>query len=86
MEERWIVPTESSSYIYRIYLKFSRRIKMIYSMIRSQQSPGNIFKIWISRDVEGWMCDEDSLPKGWMRKYQEELKTYYFDAVDKDKL
>ena len=55
-------------------------------MIRSQQSPGNIFKIWISRDVEGWMCDEDNLPEGWMRKYQEELKTYYFDAVDKDKL
>ena len=72
--------------IYRIYLKFSSRIKVIYSMIRSQQSPGNIFKIWISRDVEGWMCGEDNLPEGWMRKYQEELKTYYFDAVDKDKL
>ena len=58
--------------------KFSSRIEAIASLIKNQQSPDDIFRMWSNLHLEGWVCDEDNLPSGWRRKYQEELRTYHY--------
>merc|ERR1719350_1472566 len=37
----------------------------IGSMIKENFDPHAIFKMWSTLDVEGWVTDDDRLPKGW---------------------
>ena len=57
---------------------FSSRIEAMRAMIETKQSPEDIFKMWKSLDLEGWVCDEGYLPPGWRRKYSDESETYTY--------
>ena len=81
VSENWLVTRKSDNSILISNPKgekFSRRIEAIASMIKKQQSPGDIFRMWKHLHLEGWVCDEDNLPSGWRRKYLEELGTYHY--------
>ena len=38
-------------------------------MIKNQQTPTDIFKLWNTLHLEGWVCDDLNLTSGWRRKY-----------------
>ena len=79
--ENWLIATKSDNSILISSPKgekFSSRIEAIASMIKNQQSPGDIFRMWKNLHLEGWVCDEENLPSGWRRKYLEELGTYHY--------
>ena len=81
LPENWLITRISDSSFLISSPKgeqFSSRIEAIVSLIRKQESPDDIFKLWSSLHLEGWVCDDDNLPSGWRRKYQEELKTYNY--------
>ena len=48
--------------------RFESRKEAIDYMIKGSQSSSEIFTMWNSLDVEGWISDEDHLPRGWRRK------------------
>ena len=79
--ENWLIARKSDNNILISSPKgerFSSRIEAIASMIRNQQSPEDMFKMWRNLHLEGWVCDEAHLPSGWRRKYLEELETYHY--------
>ena len=81
LPENWLIGRKSDNSILISSSKgekFSSRIEAIASLIKNQQSPDDIFKMWSNLHLEGWVHDEDNLPSGWRRKYQEELKTYHY--------
>ena len=47
-------------------------------MIKESQSSSNIFTMWNSLDAEGWISDEEHLPRGWRRKHVEDLQKNWF--------
>ena len=57
---------------------FSSRIEAMRAMIETKQSSDDIFRMWKSLDLEGWVCDEGYLPPGWRRKYSDESKTHTY--------
>ena len=57
---------------------FSSRIEAMRAMIETKQSPDDIFKMWKSLDLEGWVCDEDHLPPGWRRKHSDDSETHTY--------
>lgn len=77
----WLSARDSDSKVHISNSKgdtFSSRIEAMRAMIETKQSPDDIFKMWKSLDVEGWVCDEGYLPPGWRRKYSDESETYAF--------
>ena len=81
LPENWLIARKSDNSILISSPEgenFSSRIEAIASMIRNQQSPEDMFKMWRNLHLEGWVCDEDYLPSGWRRKYLEELETYHY--------
>ena len=48
--------------------RFQSRKDAIDYMIREGQSSSDIFTMWNCLDVEGWVSDEDHLPRGWRWK------------------
>ena len=81
LPENWLIARKSENNVLISSPKgeqFSSRIEAIASLIKNQQSPDDIFKMWSNLHLEGWVCDEDNLPSGWRRKYQEELRTYHY--------
>ena len=37
-------------------------------MIKEKYSPEDIFKLWNTLHLDGWMDDADNLPTGWKKK------------------
>ena len=58
--------------------RFESRKDAIDFMIKESQSSSNIFTMWNSLDAEGWISDEEHLPRGWRRKYVEDLQKNWF--------
>ena len=52
--------------------RFQSRKDAIDYMIREGQSSSDIFTMWNCLDVEGWVSDEDHLPRGWRWKTRED--------------
>merc|ERR1719211_618250 len=53
----------------------------IENMIKENYDPHAIFKMWSTLDVEGWVTDDDRLPKGWRVRSKDRLKDnwqFYF--------
>ena len=53
----------------------------IENMIKENFDPHAIFKMWSTLDVEGWVTDDDRLPKGWRIRSKDRLKDnwqFYF--------
>jgi len=53
----------------------------IESMIKDDFDPQAIFRMWSTLDVEGWVTDDDRLPKGWRVRSKDRLKDnwqFYF--------
>ena len=57
---------------------FHSRIEAIEYMIKHEQSPVNIFKLWNNLHLEGWDCDEQNLPSGWRRKAAKKMGHYQY--------
>ena len=79
--ENWLIARKSDNSILISTPKgekFRSRIEAIASMIRNQQSPEDMFKMWRNLHLEGWVCDEAHLPSGWRRKYLDDLETYNY--------
>ena len=57
---------------------FHSRIEAIEHMIKQQQSPVDIFKLWSDLHLEGWHCDDQNLPSGWRRKIVETSGRYEY--------
>ena len=56
---------------------YSSRKDAIDAMIRNNSSPSDIFKLWNTLHVEGWLEDVN-LPTGWKRKYLPRSAAHYF--------
>ena len=56
---------------------YSSRKDAIDAMIRNNSSPSDIFKLWNTLHVEGWLEDAN-LPTGWKRKYIPRSSAHYF--------
>ena len=52
--------------------RFENRIDAIDFMIKNSQSSTDIFTMWNSLSLEGWVSDEDHVPRGWRRKTSKE--------------
>ena len=57
---------------------FHSRIEAIEYMIKHEQSPVDIFKLWNNLHLEGWDCDEQNLPSGWRRKAAKKMGHYEY--------
>ena len=57
---------------------FHSRIEAIEHMIKQQQSPVDIFRLWSDLHLEGWRCDDQNLPSGWRRKVVAESGRYEY--------
>ena len=67
----WCVHSGSGREILRFKTsggRFENRIDAIDYMIKNSQSSTDIFTMWNSLSLEGWVSDEDHLPRGWRRK------------------
>ena len=58
--------------------RFETKQAAINFMIKERHSSQDIFKIWNTLHTEGWVSDENHLPRGWKRKYVSNKKTYYY--------
>ena len=47
-------------------------------MIKERHSSQDIFKIWSTLHTEGWVSDDQHLPRGWKRKFIKEKKDYFY--------
>ena len=57
---------------------FAGRKESIDHMIKEHYSPSNIFSLWNTLHLEGWVSDEDNLPTGWKRKFFSDLKKHHY--------
>ena len=48
---------------------FEGQKEAIDNMIKEHYSPGDIFKMWNTLHLEGWISDDENLPTGWKRKF-----------------
>ena len=61
--------------------QFQSRRAAIEHMIKENFDPHCIYKMWSTLDTEGWVTDEDRLPKGWRVRSKDRLKDnwqFYF--------
>jgi len=54
------------------------RVALIEYFIKENHPPEEIFKLWGTLDLEGWMSDNKNLPLGWKRKYFPDLEEYQY--------
>ena len=57
---------------------FEGRKEAIEHMISAQYSPGQIFQLWSTLHMDGWIGDEDHLPTGWKRKFFPATNSYHY--------
>merc|ERR1712129_245156 len=57
---------------------FEGRKEAIDYMIKEHCSPTNIFKLWNTLHIEGWISDEENLPTGWKRKFFSDKNRYNY--------
>ena len=48
---------------------FNSRREALQHMIEHEQSPMDIFNLWSTLHLEGWVNDEENLPSGWRRRF-----------------
>ena len=61
--------------------QFQSRRAAIEYMIKEDYEPQTIFRMWSTLETEGWVTDNDRLPKGWRVRSKERLKDnwqFYF--------
>ena len=61
--------------------QFQSRRAAIENMIKENFDAHTIYKMWSTLDAEGWVIDNDRLPKGWRVRSKERLKDnwqFYF--------
>jgi len=54
------------------------RVALIERLIKDNHSPEEIFKLWGTLDLEGWMSDNKNIPLGWKSKYFPELEQFHY--------
>ena len=57
---------------------FQSRKEAIDHMIHTQQAPVDIFKLWNTLHLEGWVSDDENLPSGWRKKYHSPDQGYHY--------
>ena len=57
---------------------FEGRKEAIDHMIKCGCTPTDIFKLWNTLHLEGWVTDEENLPTGWKRKYFEDKARHHY--------
>ena len=57
---------------------FDNRKEAIDHMIKEHYAPTDIFNLWNTLHLEGWMNDETFLPTGWKKKFYPAKKTYHY--------
>jgi len=57
---------------------FAGRKEAIDVMIKEHYSPSEIFSLWNTLHLEGWISDEENLPTGWKRKFLTDLKRHHY--------
>ena len=58
--------------------RFESRIDAIDHMIKENYTPTDIFKLWNTLHLEGWVGDDENLPTGWKRKYFPEKNVFHY--------
>lgn len=54
------------------------RVALIEHLIKENHLPEEVFALWGTLDLEGWMNDNKNLPLGWKSKYFPELGEYHY--------
>jgi len=54
------------------------RVALIGHLINENHPPDDIFALWGTLDLEGWMNDNKNLPLGWKSKYFPELDEFHY--------
>jgi len=54
------------------------RVALIEHLIKQNHPPEEIFALWGTLDLEGWMNDNKNLPLGWKSKYFPELDEFHY--------
>jgi len=57
---------------------FDGRKDAIDHMIKEHYPPTDIFNLWNTLHLEGWVDDELHLPTGWKKKFHPSKKTYHY--------
>jgi len=57
---------------------YGGRKEAIDQMIKEQYTPSDIFSLWSTLHLDGWMSDEDNLPTGWKIKYFTDLSRHHY--------
>ena len=57
---------------------FSGRKEAIDFMIKEKFSPEDIFKLWNTLHLDGWLDDAENLPTGWKKKRFSDTDTYHY--------
>ena len=57
---------------------FEGRKEAIESMIKNHHTPKDIFKMWNTLHLEGWISDDENLPIGWKRKFFSEQNQHHY--------
>ena len=60
---------------------FKSRKEAIDYMIQNQQPPTDIFTLWNTLHLEGWVCDENNLPSGWRMKKMTSNSCHYLSPM-----
>jgi len=47
-------------------------------MIKDHNSPRDIFRLWNTLHLEGWISDDENLPIGWKRKFFSEQNQHHY--------
>jgi len=58
--------------------EFLGRKSAIDFMIKEKYSPTDIFKLWNTLYLDGWVDDAESLPTGWKKKYFGKTNSYHY--------
>jgi len=54
------------------------RVALIEHLIKENHPPKEVFALWGTLDLEGWMNDNKNLPLGWKSKYFPELDEFHY--------
>jgi len=54
------------------------RVALIEHLIKENHPPEEVFSLWGTLDLEGWMNDNKNLPLGWKSKYFPELDEFHY--------
>ena len=57
---------------------FMDRKEACVFLIKNKYSPADIFKLWSTLHLDGWIDDKENLPTGWKKKYISESQSHHF--------